>query len=595
MRRRDFLLAPALQLAAAAGSPRMQPVPAREVEVSGLLGQAMEASRRGRLHTFVTDEHSKPIALFSPAARAANFAGDWYGEHAGKWLYTAARAAARTGDGALAGAIRRVAAYLVSVQEPDGYLGTYAPAARMTSDAAYNTRRTWDVWVHAYLIIGLLEVHRYWSDDRWLAAARGIGDLCVRLFGQGSKSVAYMGSHVGLSGTVLLEPVVDLYRATSDARYLDLARRIVRQMEERPGLELVSKILAGQDIEQVGDGKIYQLCWTLVGLAKLHAETGDAGWLRASLEAWRNIREDHLTLDGGPWGGIGRFSEVFNPKGFFSPAGFVETCSTMSWIHLNRELLHLTGEARYAAEIERTAYNALLGAQDPNGEDWCYFIYPNGKRINTYYWACCKSSGALALEEIAPLVYGRTPVGVAVNLYTPSRATVDGMRIAQETGYAASGRVVLRVGSRSALPLLLRIPEWAAGASAAVNGAPWREKPVPGAYLEIAREWQPGDTVALDFPMEPKVHRRSQTAVQDGKELWRRDYVAVTRGPLVYASGLIDGYKREETLRFPVAVEERGQVLLQAAGRAPIPLRPYYEADGRKNGARRLTWFETAE
>jgi len=29
------------------------------------------------------------------------------------------------------------------------------------------------------------------------------------------------------------------------------------------------------------------------------------------------------------------------------------------------------------------------------------------------------------------------------------------------------------------------------------------------------------------------------------------DYAAITRGPLVYATGLIDGFKQEETIRLP--------------------------------------------
>src|SRR5689334_1096343 len=95
-------------------------------KVGGLLGETLERSRLGRLRTFIEDERSRPIAIFSPEARARNFDGDWNGEHAGKWLYTASRTAVRTGDTELAKRVRRVADYLVSTQESDGYLGTYA-------------------------------------------------------------------------------------------------------------------------------------------------------------------------------------------------------------------------------------------------------------------------------------------------------------------------------------------------------------------------------------------------------------------------------------------------------------------------------------
>lgn len=195
---------------------------------AGCFGTAVEAGHRGRLTTFIRDQNSKPVALFSPEARAANTQGDWYGEHAGKWLYTAARAVYRLRDGALLAAVRRVVGSLAAWQEADGYLGTYSPATRMTSQEAYG-KRTWHVWVHSYLVLGFLEVHRYWPNDRYLAVARRIGDLCVRLFTRGDKSVAYMGSHMGLSGTILMEPMVGLFHATGEARYLELAELILKQ------------------------------------------------------------------------------------------------------------------------------------------------------------------------------------------------------------------------------------------------------------------------------------------------------------------------------------------------------------------------------
>ncbi|MGH6611569.1 MAG: beta-L-arabinofuranosidase domain-containing protein, partial [Burkholderiaceae bacterium] len=143
------------------------------VQLNGLLGAALAANHAGRLSRFITDENSPAIALFAPARAEKNHAGDWYGEHAGKWLYAASKAAARTGDAALAKSVHRVADYLVSVQQPDGYLGTYAPERRFmhpqppplrTWDGAPG-RRTWDIWTHSYVILGLLEVHKHFPDS----------------------------------------------------------------------------------------------------------------------------------------------------------------------------------------------------------------------------------------------------------------------------------------------------------------------------------------------------------------------------------------------------------------------------------------------
>ena len=66
------------------------------VVLHGLLGGALAANHAGRLSHFITDQSSPAIALFDPARWAKNHEGDWYGEHAGKWLVAASKAAART-------------------------------------------------------------------------------------------------------------------------------------------------------------------------------------------------------------------------------------------------------------------------------------------------------------------------------------------------------------------------------------------------------------------------------------------------------------------------------------------------------------------
>ena len=60
--------------------------------------------------------------------------------------------------------------------------------------------------------------------------------------------------------------------------------------------------------------------------------------------------------------------------------------------------------------------------------------------------------------------------------------------------------------------------------------------------------------------MLPRLHHQlsqntQESLAPDGskvaQQVMRYEYVAITRGPLVYATGLIDGFKTEETLRLP--------------------------------------------
>ncbi len=611
----------------------MPPATTSQVRLGGLLGKALAANHTGRLTHFITDETSPAIALFDPERASRNHEGDWYGEHAGKWLYAAAKSASRTGDEKLVANVQRVAEYLVGIQDSDGYLGTYAAERRFTRKQPPGPRawdgapskRTWDIWTHSYLILGLLEVHKHFPNPRYLAAAGRIGDLCWTTLTIGGIDITELGNHHGMSATVLLDAAVDLHVATGDQKYLDLARLILLQADKRPELELLRQALARTDAADISTGKAYQLCWNMVGLAKLHQATGDAQYLRAVQNVWDSIRKHHLTLGGGPWGGVGhRSREVFNHHSVFSPNGYVETCATLSWIQLNRELLSVTGEAKYAEEVECAAYNDLLGAQAPNGEDWCYYSFPNGKRVYTTYWRCCKSSGAMALEELPALAYIlTTEQQISINLYGPSQAVIPtafaGMvRLEQITQYPFAGeiRILIKPENTTTFSIRLRIPSWAHGAGIHVNGVEWQTVIVPGAYAVVDREWQANDEITLRLPMQPKLHWQVSRSVQESKEpdrstieqcVMQYNYMAITRGPLVYATGLIDNFKTHETLRLAKGDADKCLEEIEAPPgfdgpairltldyRGPLVFQPYYEAGGRTDGAWRLTWMQVS-
>lgn len=604
-----------------------------EVQLGGLLGEALEASRCGRLHHFIVDENSPAVAVFAAERSRRNLEGDWYGEHAGKWLIAAAKAAARAHDAPLSARVRHIAGHLIGLQQPDGYLGTYAPVRRFmvrqapklpTWDGAPSLR-TWDIWTHSYMILGLVEVHRQLGHPEALAAACRIGDLCWRMLCSGGIDITELGNHHGLSATVLMDPAMELHFATGEPRYLELALRVLQQADANPALALLQRGLAGADAADIATGKAYQLAWNLVGLAKIHKATRNPEHAQVLDRLWRSIRDHHLTLGGGPWGGVAhRSREVFNAPGSFSPLAYVETCSTLAWVQLNRVLLEISGEARYAEEIERSAYNDLLGAMAANGEDWCYYSFANGRRVHTTPWRCCKSSGAMALEELPQMAYSHAPGGgVRVNLLGPGRATLrlasGGLvTLEQRTGYPFDGRIELHVtpaapDSPANFELALRIPAWANGAAMSINGERVAQAVPPGDYARIDRLWSAGDRVMLDLPMPPVLqHKRLQNVQEsrapDGRpvrqEVLRHEYVAITRGPLVYATGLIDGFKTEETIRLrgdaaglqllPRAAGEAPVIRLSPQSRAALDFHPYYCADGRNDGGWRLTWLSLA-
>ncbi|MFZ2286312.1 MAG: beta-L-arabinofuranosidase domain-containing protein [Bacteroidales bacterium] len=587
-----------------------------QVKVEGLLGQAVDQSQNGRLLCLPGWNEGQLIKIFSQESRLASTTYDWYGEHAGKWLYTMARAAFRTNDAVLKDLLFRTADYLVSTQEQNGYLGTYSLAQRITNHQAATHENSWDVWNMSYIVLGLLEVNKYFPNKKYLQVSKKIGELFLENFGEGKQNITGYGTRRGISATVVLDPVVELYRVTGDKRYLDFSAQVISQMEEKDGLHLISDALANRELEWIGDGKIYQLLWNITAVAKLYQLTGNNDYLIASENIWNKVHDYHLTITGGPWGGIGKHKECFNSRGYWSPYGYIETCSVMAWIQFNREMLKLTGEARYTQEIERSAFNSLLGAQYPNGMDWCYHSFTNGATHMAHFNDCCPSSGALALEELPPLIYSVKEGGIACNIYAESTASLNipgnvKVMIIQHTDYPFDGQVklILQPEKKTLFKLYLRIPEWAKTATIKVNNQTADLSLMkPNEYFIIERTWKKGDIVEINFPLELKIVRQAEVsnAPQRGGSIYQLQWFALTRGPLSYAvSGLLGGEEREEVflltendpeeLFIPVIPPEglTGPAYeLRLPDKPTLLFLPFFEASERKSGTWRLTWVQ---
>src|SRR5690554_1610269 len=68
------------------------------VHLKGLLGEEIRSSEEGRLSILPTWNDGQLIKMFSEEYRVKNKTNDWFGEHAGKWLYTTSLAVERTGN-----------------------------------------------------------------------------------------------------------------------------------------------------------------------------------------------------------------------------------------------------------------------------------------------------------------------------------------------------------------------------------------------------------------------------------------------------------------------------------------------------------------
>jgi len=564
--------------------------------LEGPLNDAVNASLNARLRKFITDRESEPADLFSPEIRDESQAGDWYGEHVGKWLCAASLSFQRTGDEDLLASLSDVVTALSDWQEDDGSLSTAGreAACRMTHPKA-GAGRTWDVWIHSWMIRGLLAAARagVLPDLASIAAGRAC-DLIAGVINERGADFLKLGNHQGLSAAIVVDALAE---ASIELRRPDLAEsasKVIGLLEES-GVRALSGPKEGLDSSQLGTGNAYQIIWLLLGMVKLGKATSDQAMIEAAAYWWQNIHDHHLTPYGGPWGGIGGHHEVFNAKGFFSPEGFVETCSTATWISLSRELLLHTGDAKYSSACEVSLLNGILGAMDANGADWSYFTFPNGRRNSTYHWACCKSSGALALEEASLLpLFIREDV-VVINLWQPFRAEFDWgvLEVSQESAETFSICIISTAEHSPSIGLT--VPSWAG--EAFFDGQPLSESfrltPAMGVV-----------THQLRFSVSAAVQPFTYVQRHHRQEIVRTDYAFLKRGPYVYAHGLIEGYRKLETVRiaklFPLnsftAIPGRihPSFFLKGQGRTKLLLEPFYAAGARHDGAYRSLWLQVA-
>lgn len=427
---------------------RFVPAPYDSQRIGGILGERMRVNLEGRL-LHVDEKGIIECFQHRPGQQ------DWADEHAGKFLHAAVNTWLYTRDDRVKTLMDRVARELIATQLPDGYLGTYTDDKRWTS---------WDVWVHKYDLIGLLSYYQATGIEPALDASRKIGDLLCRTFGTGpgQKDIIKSSEHVGMAATSVLEPMVNLYRFTGDRKYLEFCNYLVHSWDQPNGPKIIQSLNSTGSVFRTANGKAYEMMSNLVGMAELYRATGNPLYLQTIEIAWRDIVAHRLYASG-----TSSSSEHFRddnvlPAEDISNVG--EGCATVTWLQLNWELLRLTGEAKYAEQLEHTVYNALLGAQDPESGNICYFTPLDGKKSPTPGINCCVSSEPRGISMIPQLAWGTRDDGIAVLFYIPGRATIrtsaGEVTIDSDTNYPLGGAVTLTLSpaKTARFPVYLRVP-----------------------------------------------------------------------------------------------------------------------------------------
>ena len=492
----------------------------------------------------------------------------WLTEFWGKYMHAAAPFARFTGSERLGEKIAASTQAIIGRQEPGGYIGNYAPENRYS--------RGWDVWGTKYTLMGLLHYYDYAARDsslkpsaaEALEAAKRLCDYLIAERGpKGSREIRFTGQYGGLPSLSVLEPVVWLYNRTKEPRFLAFADYIVKQMTEYPdGPELVKQAdvpVADRRLTVVDKyhswnskhalTKAYELMSCYQGLLEYYEATGKKEYLDAAVKTAKNIAETEANLAGGSAAGEHWFHGADQQWRHISWQQ--ETCVITTWMRLCEKLRTVTGDPFWSEQLEKTFYNAYLGALNFEADTFAAYTPLMGSRAPGHHHCrlhtnCCNANGPRGWLCVLNRAFTAEGDAATFDFYMSGLAEAkvpalgETARFRLYTLYPREERVTITCGTEKPLTytLRLRIPSFAAGASVKINGKPVDAKIPPGGYCELRRKWRNGEIVELTLPMPVKMHRL-------------HDHVAFTRGPVCLArdtrfhDGELDEEVREWTVK----------------------------------------------
>lgn len=484
--------------------------------IGGWLGERLKINTEKRLYK-VEEEALLAGFINRPGSHS------WIGEHIGKFLEAACNAYANNEDPALKIQIDRSAQQLIAAQLNDGYLGTYEMDSHWTS---------WDVWSHRYDLMGLLRYYELSGFKPALLASEKIGDLLIKTFGtgKGQKNIVRAGGHMGMAATCALESMGELYRFSGNKKYLDFCHYIIKSFDTLNGPRIISTLDSLGRVDKVANAKAYEMLSNFLGIIKLYRLTNDEQYLKPLVVAWNDIVANRMYITGTASSFEHFQDDHVLPAEKNSNVG--EGCVTTTWEQFNYQLFSIFGDIKYLDEIERTVYNHLIGAENPQTGGVSYYTPLMGIKPHDTHITCCMSSVPRGISMIPFFTNGKINHVPSILFYQAGvyKTILDNkektaVEFKTTTTFPNDGNVNITVNpsNTSKFKVLFRKPYWADDFTLKINEV---TQPTSDKIFEIDRVWKKGDKVTITFNLPTKILDGNISYV--GK-------IAIQRGPQVLA------------------------------------------------------------
>ncbi len=405
---------------------------------------------------------------------------------------------------------------VLASQEEDGYFGPRLNKVRH------------DVWPNMIMLDVLKSYYEYSGDERILPFMERYFRWQLNL----PRKLFLPGSWQKIRGGDNLHSIYWLYNRTGESWLLELATK---------------------NHECTADWTGGIASWHGVNITQCFREP--AQYFQQSkapihLQAAERNYQTVMDIFGQVPGGMFGADENCRP-GYTDPRQAAESCSMVEYMRSNEILIGITGNPLYADRCEEIAFNSLPAAMTPDLKALHYLTAPNMVQLDAenkspglqnggcmlayspWQYRCCQHNVSQGwpyfTEHLWMATHGN---GLAAVMYSPCEVKAkvgngETVTITEETDYPFRDTILFKIflSKKSTFPLMLRIPGWCLEGQITINDEAVPKRLEPSSFVVLKREWNDGDRVQLELPMEVRVKR------------WPKNHNAasVERGPLTYS------------------------------------------------------------
>lgn len=477
-----------------------------------------------------------------------------------KWMEGAALALQSCDDQQLKAKLDEIIDEVVAAQGQDGYLNTLF-TGELFDQRFRNLPVEHELYCAGHLFQAAVAHFRGTGDDKLLNCACRYADYLAGHFGYDKRQ--------GVDGHPEVEmALVELYRATGKRSYLELAEYFLSQWGFKEKRDVFGH--AVRQLYLAGAGADY------------FAETGDAAYGEAVERQWEDLVYRKLYVTGGV-GSRYEGEAIGEPYELPNERAYTETCAAIANAMFNYRMLAITGEGRFADEMERALYNGVISGVSLDGMAYFYqnplAHYRPYQRQEWFDCTCCPTNMVRTLASIPGYMYSTSAEGVWVHLFDSSEVSwklADGtpFTLKVQTDYPWDGNIEITIGldAPKEFTLFVRKPGWSYSfGDMACNNSGHSER--EDGYMTIRQVWKPGDKIEVRLDMSGRL------VECDPRVRENLGQVAIQRGPLVYCAESVDNPSvsiRDLELAsgdFAESFDQDtlgGVVVLQGKGRAPL-------------------------